>query len=174
MPLTTYTAGEVLTAASLNANFTFAAKNVQIVSTITGAVATGTTQIPMDDTIPQNTEGDQYMSLAITPTSATNILIIQASVVISSNGASGYMSSALFQDSTANARAVVTETSVGSTEFVTLTTNFKMAAGTTSATTFKIRCGLDRAGTTTFNGYNGNRKFGGAMASSIIITEYPQ
>ena len=49
---------------------------VQIQSTQTGAVATGTTVIPLDDSIPQNTEGDEYMSLSITPSDASNILII--------------------------------------------------------------------------------------------------
>ena len=79
MPLTTYTAGEVLTAASLNANFTFAAASggvVQTVSTQTGAVATGSTVMPSDNSIPQITEGTQFLSRTITPTSATNILSI--------------------------------------------------------------------------------------------------
>jgi hypothetical protein len=40
---------------------------LQVVNTTTGAVATGTTVMPFDDTIPQSGEGDQYMSLAITP-----------------------------------------------------------------------------------------------------------
>ncbi len=173
MPLTTYTAGQVLTAASLNANFSFAASNVQIVSNITGAVATGTTQIPLDDTIPQNTEGDQYLSLAITPTSATNMLVIQVVTNLAvSTGA--YISAALFQDSTANALGAVSQYITGNTETGQLIINYKMAAGTTSATTFKVRCGLDRAGTTTFNGFAGNRKFGGVYSSSIIISEYPQ
>jgi hypothetical protein len=44
----------------------------------TGAVATGTTQIPIDDTIPQNTEGDQYLSLAITPTNALSTFKVRA------------------------------------------------------------------------------------------------
>ena len=39
------------------------AKARQIVATQTGAVATGTTTFPEDDTIPQNTEGDEYMTL---------------------------------------------------------------------------------------------------------------
>ena len=49
---------------------------VQVVNTQTGAVDTGTTAMPCDDTIPQNTEGDEFMTLAITPTSATNKLKI--------------------------------------------------------------------------------------------------
>ena len=54
--------------------------------------------------------------------------------------------------------------------FVTFT--HYMTAGTTSATTFKVRAGADGAGTTTTNGGAGmGRFFGGVMASSITITE---
>ena len=38
---------------------------VQRVNTQTGAVATGTTLLPNDDTIPQNTEGTEFMTLAV-------------------------------------------------------------------------------------------------------------
>ena len=51
-------------------------KVVQIVNVQDGAVATTTTAIPLDDTIPQNTEGGEFMTLAITPTSATSKLRI--------------------------------------------------------------------------------------------------
>jgi hypothetical protein len=46
-----------------------------------------------------------------------------------------------------------------------------MDAGTTSETTFKVRAGGEEAGTTTFNGVGGARKYGGVLASSITITE---
>jgi hypothetical protein len=45
-----------------------------------------------------------------------------------------------------------------------------MTAGTTSATTFKVRGGVN-AGTLTFNGEVGARLFGGVCASSITVTE---
>ena len=176
MPLTTYTSGEVLTAASLNANFTFAAANptgkvIQIVSTQTGALATGTTQIPTDDTIPQNTEGTQFMTLAITPTSATNILQIVIQSDIAVDGADIQYVCALFQDSTANALAAVGGNS-RTNRIHTPVLIHTMTAGTTSATTFKFRAGPSSANTMTFNGFGGGRAFGGVSASSIIITEY--
>ena len=47
-----------------------------------------------------------------------------------------------------------------------------MTAGTTSATTFKIRYGTESGGDTTFNGEGGgNRRFAGVCNSSITITE---
>ena len=139
----------------------------------TGAVATGTTVIPFGDTIPTNTQGDQYMTLAITPQSATSKLIIDvvAHLFTSATGA-GAMAAALFQDATANALATAfCSSSPTSTSLL----NFRhtMTSGTTSATTFKVRAGFNVAGTTTFNGQNGTRAFGGTLASSIVIREVP-
>lgn len=144
---------------------------LQIVNYQTGAVATGTTVIPFDDTIPQNTEGDEYMSLAITPKSATSKLLIQVTVQATCSVLS-WGNAALFQDSTANALAVAfgftdTATSGHAVEF----THY-MTSGTTSSTTFKVRAGVNGGGSTmTFNGQAGARRFGGTLASSITITE---
>jgi len=143
---------------------------VQIVNTQTGAVATGTTTIPFDDTIPQNTEGDQYMTLAVTPTNTNNKLKIDV-VFQGAISVGEIVQVALFQDSTANALAamVIHNSSVDQTVFVAF--SHYMTAGTTSATTFKIRAGTSASGTLTFNGASGARKYGGVMASSITITE---
>ena len=137
----------------------------------TVGLGTGTTVLPVDDTIPQNTEGDQYLSVAITPTNSSSTLYIDA-VLECSSSVSGYMSAALFQDSTAGALAAIT-TDIGFTTdaFAILTLRHKMTAGTTSATTFKVRAGLDRSGTMTVNGQAGGRLFGGVMNASIIVTE---
>lgn len=144
---------------------------VQVVNTQTGAVATGTTVLPSDDSIPQNTEGDQYMSLAITPKSATNKLKIDIVIVMASSAAgTSVMTAALFQDSTVSALAALSQ--VGSSNGQThIGFTHWMTAGTTSATTFKVRGGGSAAGTTTFNGHSGGRHMGGVMASSITITE---
>lgn len=143
---------------------------IQVVNYQTGAVSTGTTTIPQDDSIPQNTEGDEYMSLAITPTNASNKLLINV-VCVAANSNGGLQIVALFQDSTANAIAATGDegTNTGLVRPVTL--NHYMTAGTTSATTFKVRCGFPSAGTTTFNGEGGSRLFGGVCSSSITITE---
>jgi hypothetical protein len=146
---------------------------IQRVSTQTGAVATGTTTMPNDDTIPQNTEGDQYMSLAITPKNSANILTIEVTIAACSGGGAGAqtLGIALFQDTTANALAALqrVQAVAGYTDNPRFT--HTMAAGTTSATTFKVRAGSDVAGTFTFNGAGAARKLGGVLASSIIITE---
>ena len=144
---------------------------VQVVNTQDGAVATGTTTLPWDDTIPQNTEGDQYMSLSITPTNASNKLKIDVVWNGTHSSATTRMIVALFQDTTANALAVSMHENSASTHLACVKFTHYMTAGTTSATTFKIRAGSSAAGTTTFNGSGGGRLFGGVMASSITITE---
>ena len=144
----------------------------QIVTNITGALSTGTTQIPVDDTIPQNTEGDQYMSASITPRSATSKLIIDVVANASQNsGAAAYVTAALFQDSTASALAASLQASETQFEMVNISFRWVMTSGTTSATTFKVRVGTSTAATTTFNGSASGRIFGGIFASSIVITE---
>lgn len=144
---------------------------VQVVNTQTGAVASGSTTIPYDDTIPQNTEGDQYMSLAITPTAAANILKIDVVFNWATN-ANVHAIVALFQDSTANALAAVLDFTNSSFEAAKpCTFTHYMTAGTTSSTTFKVRAGMESAATLTFNGVTAARKLGGVNASSITITE---
>ena len=142
---------------------------VQVVNVQTGAVATGTSQIAADDTIPQNTEGTEVLTLEITPTSASNKLLIQI-VIYGSSSADAVMTPALFQDSTASALASISAYQSTGTGTHTLPLNHYMTAGTTSATTFKVRVGIN-SGTFTFNGYSGGRKLGGVAASSMTITE---
>jgi hypothetical protein len=137
----------------------------------TGAVATGTTVLPIDDTIPQNTEGDQYMTLAITPTSASNYLKIDICIILAHNSGTG-IGAALFQDSTVNALAASTDYSSAAGSPTSINFTHWMTSGTTSSTTFKVRAGCGTVGTTTFNGFSGNRIFGGVASSSITITEY--
>jgi hypothetical protein len=143
---------------------------LQVVNTMNGAVATGTTTIPQDNTIPQITEGTEFMTLAITPTSTTSKLRIDV-VVNGAGSASNSWATALFQDSTANALAA-TNYNMGANNVVSYSgfTHF-MTAGTTSSTTFRVRCGTVGAGTFTFNGQSAGRIFGGVIASSITITE---
>jgi len=147
-----------------------AGKIVQVVNVIDSAVATGTTQLPENDTIPQNTEGDEFMTLAITPTSASNKLYILFSAGTFRTTPLGTFSAALFQDSTANALAgTMTTFANGWGQRIELT--HYMTSGTTSSTTFKIRAGNTNAATTTFNGASGSRYFGGVMSSTLTIME---
>ena len=146
-------------------------KVLQIVNFQTGAVATGTTVLPFDNTIPQITEGTEFMTLAITPTSATSELIIE--VVF--NGAGNIINRhgvALFVGTTADALAGAGWSQRETDDIYTNTFKYKMTAGVTSALTFRVRSGTPSSGTLTFNGLSGNVRLGAAVKSSITITEY--
>jgi hypothetical protein len=144
----------------------------QVVRTDTGAMATGTTTIPFDDTIPQSTEGDQYMSLSITPRRAANLLLVTVQAWLSSSIASAAVTGALFQDSGANALVVsgVFQHDVGGFQMLTL--SYQAVANTVANTTFKFRAGAQSANTTTFNGQTGGRLYGGVINSFMEILEF--
>lgn len=146
--------------------------SVQTVSTMSSAVATGTTLIPLDDSIPQITEGNEYMTLAITPKSATNVLVISVKTSLANSAAACNLIGALFQDATADALAATTVVSTGASNSSEIIFTHSMVAGNTTARTYRVRLGAQVAGTTTFNGRAGGRLFGAIPKSSIVITEY--
>jgi len=147
------------------------ARLVQVVSTETGAVSTGTTIIPWDDTTPQNDEGTQFMTRTITPTNTDNILVIEVSIGWMDTANINGGGIALFKDSDASAIAgwyyyhsAYEECRCNGTHVITGSLG-------TSEITFKLRGGGDQAGTFSFNGYAGSTKWNGAEKSTITISE---
>lgn len=137
----------------------------------TGAVATGTNIIPGDDSIPQITEGTEFMTLSFTPVSATSTIHIKVCMQLASSALST-MAAALFQDTTANALATATVQISTSGWIYSLTFSTTVSSGSISTRTFRVRAGNAAAGTTTFNGSGGTRYYGGSYASGIEIVEY--
>ena len=143
---------------------------IQRVYNSSGAYATTTSAIPLDNSIPQITEGSEYITVSITPTSATNILEIKASIPVS--GSTALTSAiALFQDATANALTASVLTLGGAGYAGALSVTYTMIAGTTSATTFRTRVGTN-TGTIYVNGISGSAIFGGTANAYIVVTEY--
>lgn len=143
---------------------------VQIQLNITGAVATGATVVPSDDTVPQITEGDQYMTQAITPTSAANLLEVRAEGQFNQATASNNNIMALFQDATAGALAV-SWSFIANGNANRLAILYVALSALSVSTTFRIREGSGGAGTTTFNGVAAGRLFGGVANSYLRVTE---
>jgi len=139
-----------------------------------GTYRATTVAIPGDNTIPQNTEGVEHTQLAvtITPTSATNILCIEATLAITGNGAS-YATFAIFQDSTADALSARSNTISTVNYPDTISWKHYMVAGTTSATTFKLRFGP--LATSYSVGINGgsiaSSLYNGTLLSNLSVTE---
>lgn len=145
---------------------------VQIQHLEDGEVATGTNILPFDDTIPINTDGDLVMQLSITPQDALNILFIEVLVHLDHSASDQGLAAALFRGNDLDAVAVgLVESPNVSFKPLQVTLRHRMVAGGTSAFQIKVRAGAGGAGTTTFNGKNGARRYGGVLASSITIWE---
>lgn len=142
---------------------------VQIVNVQSSSFVSCTTKMPCDDTVPQKTEGTEVMTLAITPTSATNKLKIEVIVQYATQTNNDEAAMALFQDTTADALKAGMGGLGNYTIRGPMTLTHYMTAGTTSETTFKVRMGAV-TGNAGFNGITA-RRFGGVCASSITITE---
>jgi hypothetical protein len=146
---------------------------IQQVSTAVVATSTGATTIPFDDTIPQITEGNEFITVTITPTSATNILEIQFDCTFAEEANNdSVLTVAIFQDASAGAKYAKPFV-LGPTaamDYYPASGVFRMTAGTTSATTIRLRAGLV-TGTVRINGSGGARKYGGVLASTMIVRE---
>lgn len=135
----------------------------------TFASTSNTTTFAYVDTAPQNTEGTQVGSLAITPISSSNILEIQLNGVLA-NSTTNLVTVALFQDTTASALCAIYFSVNNSGQGVPFTLRHYMTAGTTSSTTFKIRMGT--SGGTWYLGRDANHTAGNTLITSFTIKEY--
>ena len=143
---------------------------VQQVYATDATYASTTATFPLDDTIPQNTEGAEAVTVAITPTNSSNYLLIEAGGMFTNSTSTTCVVLALFQDSTADAIAASGHPVSSASNANSGTITHRMAAGTTSATTFKLRF-AGQSGTTYRNGTSSNRLFGGRTNSWIMVTE---
>lgn len=143
---------------------------IQMKRVADGAFTSGTTLLPKDNTTPQNTEGDQYLSVTITPTNAIHLLVVTVKAHYS-HSADGRLTQSLFQDTSANALKSSYITAQGANVLSAVTLDHTMTAGTTSATSLKIRAGSAGAGTTYFNGESGAGLFNGTLDSFIEVQE---
>ena len=141
------------------------------------ATATNSTTniVPNDGTIPQISEGKEYMTCSITPKSTTSTLIVEfeAPIVATTTGDLSAIFS-LYQDTTANAVAVTMVPKFTSNEDVLGGARIKyiMTSGTTSAITFSVRYGPDDTGTAYINRRSGTAGLlGNVGMSSLVITE---
>jgi len=142
----------------------------QVVTTTSTANTTLGTILPYDDTIPQNTEGDQVFSQSFTPVNASSTIYIDVFLNVGGPSA-GAMSCALFVDSTANAIAAASVVMPNSTSMMPLTLRYSVSAGSTTARTYALRAGNSSATDGFLNGHASSRIFGGVAVSSMTITE---
>jgi hypothetical protein len=145
---------------------------VQFVSNSIRTVVNCTTNTPADNTIPQNTEGDQVLTCSITPKFSNSILEIFFSGQIASDATfPASVTVALFQDATANALAARCFDMFG-TDQLFGQLKYVMTSGTTSSTTFKIRVGKSTATCYLNANFTGTNMYGNTTNSVLTIVEH--
>lgn len=151
---------------------------LQRTATQSGAFVAGTgAGIPDDNTIPQITEGDEFLTHVFTPKSTTSKVVVTANFKGAMNTA-GWWIVALFRDAVANALDVAEASDGGSsaTPRSGVLLRCEFTPGALTPITFRIRAGKAAGGGTIYmNGdSNGSARFGGAMGSWIEAIEYVQ
>jgi hypothetical protein len=147
-------------------------------SEITTSGVSGSVTIPIDNTIPQNTEGAEILTCSITPLYANSILYVESNCFIGENSnVFDSITAALFRDSTADAISVSINNASptgaygGAIAFNPIYLLAKVSASSTSSTTFKLRAGGSSAGVIRWNGANGSQYFNGKLITYIRIIE---
>jgi hypothetical protein len=133
-------------------------------TTVTSVTAT----IPLDSTIPQNTEGTQLISQAYTPISASSRVRITSRVQFDANTGSTCIA-ALFNGG-ANAIAASMIATAGAGFPNQLIVVHEYAPGSTSLITFTLRVGPP-SGTMFLNQDSSSRTLGGVMKCTMVIEE---
>ena len=130
--------------------------------------------IPDDTSIPQITEGDQILSATITPTDASNLLLIIVEPQIGVELVDLAMGIAIFQDATLDAIDAHQFSATANGTRIVPFIQHEMVAGTVAPTTFTVRVGLSATPPGQYfnlNGITAGLKYGGVTSSSILIYE---
>jgi hypothetical protein len=129
-----------------------------------------TTVLPVDDTVPQNTEGTEILSATITPRFATSTILVRFEGQGSSSSIVT-LCAALFRDSIVNALASRMETEDTANFARAMSIVYMDSPATASAVTYKIRVGAGSAATIRMNGSTASRFFGGTSRSTLVVQE---
>jgi hypothetical protein len=127
-------------------------------------------QIPLDDTIPQITEGLQILSLSITPRSSSSQIRLTFNGFGSIDTNSTSLSAALFRTGNANALKTTSVNVVTANFRVEVNLDWVDTPGVATAQTYTIRVGPS-GGTARMNGSATGRTFGGSAACTLVAQE---
>jgi len=170
------TSGQVLTATSSTAATWQTpsgggGKVAQVVVATTNTPATTTSIIPVDDTIPQSTEGSEFITVSITPTNSSSTLLIDFNAYFSASNLQT-VTFTIFRDSGADAIQATIATLSSSNYLMPIVAKAIVIAGATSATTFKLRFGPAASSTATLLRTSAASSFFGASDyATFTVTE---
>jgi len=143
-------------------------KVLQVVSASIGS-SSGTATFPFDNTAPQINEGFEIVSGSITPSSASNKIIITATFVMDKYQ-NGSGAAALF-DGSSDAIYAVTKTTSEDGNPTPISMSYLDSPNTTSSVTYSIRCGSNGGSTMWINNTNFGQRFNGRLNGSFILME---
>lgn len=130
-----------------------------------------TPYIPYDDTIPQDSEGTEILSVTITPADADSVLLLSYAGFLTMSTA-GYVTVAVFADDDGTSDAIYCMTQI-----ITSVNNLRNFSFTipidavdTDERTYSIRVGAT-SGTLYVNGYSAGRRMGGAAGQFLTVQE---
>lgn len=146
-------------------------KVLQVVTSSTTSVVTINSLIPRDDSIPQNTEGVEILTLSITPQSASSTLYMEF-LCFGTTDLNGIAQGAIFVDSVADA-IYATESPRSTLSYgVPVKMSFFVPSVSTTARTYKVRLGVSGSNNFYVNANSlGVRLFGGVSIATFQITE---
>ena len=148
---------------------------VQVLPRSTTTTYTGNTDItatiPIDNTIPQITEGIEVLTATLTPTRATSTLRIRASGVYNNNTVSGISVFALFKDSDVNAIRSIFIHEYFADHAQLFYTEVAISPATTSLVTIRLRVGTLAPQVIRPNRSVTNDLGGGSQAWSLTVEE---
>ena len=147
-----------------------------------GTVA-GAGNIPFDDTIPQQTEGSEFLTVSITPTSESSWLQVELVTWLSeTSNHSNHLIAALFRDSDPDAIVAgwadtshnnVTIGGANNYSDSSLVLKARVPAGSVATTTFRFRAGCD-GGPARVNGIGSEQRLGGSLRTTLTVVEVAQ
>jgi hypothetical protein len=141
---------------------------LQLVQVSTAAHSTQTSTIPLDDTIPQSSEGTQILTVNITPSNNTSRLVVTGVMQFGLSQADQVIVS-LFNGGT-NAIAAWSDNFAGGLGQMSFVHEF--VPGSTSPLTMAVRMGDVGGNQLDVNGISGGRLFGGVQRCWMLIAEY--
>ena len=124
--------------------------------------------IPLDDTIPQNTEGTEILTGSINLKSASSKVMAKFTLCGVPSVAVAFLILAAFRG--ANANAIAASITRESAEFHTYDLAFIDSPATQGSVTYSIRLGMS-SGDFTVNGSGGLRFLGGTLKTTLQLIE---
>jgi len=143
---------------------------IQTVRTLSSALATSTTAIPWDDSIPQKNEGALFSTCAITPTATNNLIVVQGVAHMGAAAGSVVNTMCIFSGTASNAVATANVYSGAHPTVGNAVAYFVEAATSTATITYTARYGTHDGTAVNLNGYNTAVTYN-TMNSGLIVSE---